>query len=78
LLDVGRKRAASVFVDEAGEEGLEMGPGFVEGMENTLDDATGWVPPHDVGRARLVVVGVAVATPHPGSRRLVQPREDWA
>jgi len=46
------------------------------GMEDTLHDAMGRVPPHDVDRARLVVVGGAVATPDPGSRRFVQSRED--
>ncbi len=72
LLDVARERAAPVFVDEAGEEGLEM---FAE---DALDDATRRVPPHDVGRARLELVGIAVVSPDPGLRRLVQSREDWA
>jgi len=71
LLDIGRERAASVLVHEACEEGLEV---FAE---NTLDDATRWVPPHDVGRAGLVLVGVAVLSPDPGLRGLVQSREDW-
>ena len=70
VLDVGREAAAAVVALEAGEEGLEVG------AQDALEGATGGVPPQDVGRAGVVVVGIAVGASDPGARGLVQLGED--
>ena len=69
-LDVGRQGPASVCVDEAREEGLEVL------AEHTMYDAARRIAPHDVGRARLVVIRGAQGAPDPGAARRLQPDRD--